>query len=203
VTTKICEKLASAEDATESLTQACVASDLAHLAARSMHDLVVMCDPAIGKASADDSSERYEQLRSDVAGVQESVGAAKRDLTSAMTIVAGHVSEVSRANSASVQDTVLLARDQTLRLEIERALEAGKPYGVLCLPQAFGGQLEVVRRIVIETIRSVTAAGGATSGASAKLAEGDARLTKGQYKKAFRLYAEAYVAAVGIGTDGP
>ncbi len=207
VTAKICKKLASLEGVTESLAQVCVASNLAFQAARSMHDLVIQCDPTLDRASVDGSAERFDQLHADLAGVkagvQESVRAAKRDLTQAMTLVAGHVSEVSSANTTSLHDIIQAGNDHTVRLEIERALEAGKPYGVLCLPQAYGGQLESVRAIVIETIHNVVASGETQDGASAKLAAGDAQFHSGHYKKAFRLYSEAYVAAVGIAAGEP
>jgi len=207
VTTKICKKLASLEAAPETLSQVCLASNLALLAARSIHDLVIQCDPTLDPASVDGSAERFDQLRSDVAGmkagVQESVRAARRDLTQAMTVVAGHVSEVSSINTMSLQDSIRAGHEDTLRLEIEKALESGKPYGMLYLPQAHGGQLEIVRNIVIETIQNVVASGETPNGANAKLAAGDGQFTKGHYKRAFQLYSEAYVAAVGVGPGEP
>lgn len=199
VNAKICEKLASLEESSESLSQVCVASNLAFLAARSMHDLVLVCDPTIDRAS-EGSNEGMDQLRAELAGmnagVQESVRAARRDLTQAMTLVAGHVSEVTLANTSSLQSSIKEGQDHALRLEIEKALESGKSYGALILPQANGGQLETVRGIVASTIENVLSSGEAQNGATSKLVAGDEEYKKGHYKKAFRLYSEAYAAAV-------
>jgi hypothetical protein len=199
VNARICEKLAS-EDSSESLAQVCIGTNLVFLAARSMHDLVAVCDPSLAR-DAGGSAANLDQLRADLAGVQagvqESVRVAKRDLTQAMTVVAGHVSEVSTANTTYLQDMIRSERDQSVRLEIEKALEQGKPYGALYLPVAHGGQLETVRRIVIETIQNVLASGETANGANAKVAAADEEYKSGRYKKAFRLYSQAYVAAVG------
>lgn len=207
VNARICEKLASTEATTESLSQVCIALNLAFLAARSMHDLVVVCDPSLERANADGTAGGFDQLRADLAGVQagvqESVHAAKRDLTQAMTVVAGHVAEISSVNTTYIQDTIRADRDHTLRLEIEKALEQGKPYGGLYLPEAFGGQLETVRRIVGETIQNILDSGETANGANAKLAAADDQYKSGHFKKAFRLYSEAYVAAVGVAAGEP
>jgi hypothetical protein len=202
VNARICEKLASLDESSESLAQVCVGSNLAFLAARSMHDLVLVCDPTIDRTS-NASAEGLDQLRSELAGmsagVQESVRNARRDLTQAMTVVAGHVSEVTLANTSSLQGTIREGQDHALRLEIEKALESGKSYGALYLPQANGGQLETVRNIVATTIENVLSSGETQNGATSKLAAGDDEYKKGHYKKAFRLYSDAYAAAIAAG----
>ncbi len=189
----ICEKIASGEEAEGGLSQACVATNFAFFAARSMRDLAVVCEPSLARSDA--SAGRLERLSTELAGVQarvqESVRSAERDLTQAMTVVAGHVADVSSTHTKYLEDL-------TVRLEIERALQQGLPYGSLYLPEANGGRLEAVRTIVVETIQNVLDSGESANGASAKLAEGDIQLKGGHFKQAFRLYGAAYKAAVGL-----
>jgi hypothetical protein len=195
VQARICEKIASDEKADESLSQACIATSLGLLVARSMHDLVVVCEPSLARESSDTGGARFERLSLELAGVQkgvqESVRSAKLELTQAVTMVAGHMSETSSVQTKELEDL-------TVRLEIERALQNGSPYGSLYLPKANGGRLEVVRAIVSETIQNVLASGESANQASTKLAAGDAELKSGHFKQAFRLYSEAYKAAVAL-----
>lgn len=195
VQARICEKIASEAGTAGALSQVCVATDLAFLAARSMHDLIVMCDASLERAQPDVNAGRFERLSGEIAGaqagVQESVRSAKRELTQAMTVVAGHIAEVSSVETKRLEDL-------TVRLEIERALQQASPYGSIYLPSANGGRLEDVRAIVGETIQNVLDSGEAANGAGAKLAAGDEQFKAGHFKQAFRLYSEAYKAAVGI-----
>jgi hypothetical protein len=165
------------------------------LVARSMHDVIVVCEPSLASASSDASGARFERLSIELAGVQagvkESVRSAKLELTQAMSMVAGHVAETSSAYTKQLEDL-------TVRLEIERALQQGTPYGSLYLPEAHGGRLEVVRAIVTETIQHVIDSGESANQASTKLAAGDDQLKDGHFKQAFRLYSEAYKAAVAL-----
>ena len=193
VQSRICEKIASEAEADGSLSQACIATSLGLLVARSMHDFMVSCEPSL--ASADNGGARFERLSLELAGVQagvqESVRSAKVELTQAMSIVVGHVAETSSTNTKQLEDL-------TVRLEIERALQQGTPYGSLYLPQANGGRLEVVRAIVGETIQRVVDSGESPNQASTKLAAGDEHLKNRQFKQAFKLYSEAYKAAVAL-----
>jgi hypothetical protein len=195
VQAKICEKISAEAEAEDSVSQACVATSLGLLAARSMHDHVVVCEPSLALASSDTSGERFERLSLELAGVkagmQESVRSSKLELTQVMSVVAGHIAETS-----SVQTKEL--GDLTVRLEIERALQQGTPYGSIYLPEAHGGRLEVVRAIVSETIQHVVESGESSNYASTKLAAGDDQLKEGHFKQAFRLYSEAYKAAMAL-----
>jgi hypothetical protein len=110
-----------------------------------------------------------------------------------MSVVAGVTAEVSSVQTKKLEDL-------TVRLEIERALQQGSPYGSLYLPEANGGRLEIVRAIVGETIQNVVHSGESANQASAKLAAGDEQLKGGHFKQAFRLYSEAYTAAVALPT---
>jgi hypothetical protein len=190
---RICEKIASEAGSEGIVSQACIATSLGLLVARSTHDFIVSCEPSL--ASADTGGARFERLSLELAGVQasvqESVRSSKVELTQAMSMVMGHVAETSSTNTKQLEDL-------TVRLEIERALQQGSPYGSLYLPQANGGRLEVVRAIVGETIQHVLDSGESANQASAKLAAGDDELKNGHFKQAFRLYSDAYKAAVAL-----
>ena len=194
---KICEKFASEDDTEGGLSQVCVAASLGLLVARSMHDLVVVCEPSLADTSSDAGGRHFERLSVELAGVQasvqESVRSSKRELTQAMSVVAGHVADVSSVHAKQLEDL-------TVRLEIERALQQGLPYGSLYLPEANGGRLEVVRAIVSQTMQNVLDSGESANQASAKLAAGDDQFKDRHYKQAFRLYSEAYKAAVALPT---
>src|SRR5580765_3642684 len=151
VQAKICEKIVSDDEADGNLSQACMATSLGLLAARSMQDLIVVCDPSLTRTNPDAGGAGFEKLSVELAGVQagvqQSVRSVKTELTQAMSVVAGVM-----ADNSSVQAKQL--EDLTVRLEIERALQQGSPYGSLYLPAANGGRLEIVRAIVGETIQT-------------------------------------------------
>ena len=195
VQARICESISSEAEAEGSLSQACIATSLGLLVAQSMHDTIVVCEPSLTRESADTGGARFERLSIELAGVQagvqESVRSSKLELTQAMTVVAGHIAEASSVQAKELEDL-------TLRLEIEKALQQGAPYGWLYLPAANGGKLEVVRLVVNETIQSVLASGESANQATTKLSAGDDQLKAGHFKQAFRLYSEAYKAAVAL-----
>jgi hypothetical protein len=195
VQARICEKIASEGEAEGNLSQACIATSLGLLAARSMRDVIVVCEPSLARASPDAGGARFERLSVELAGVQagvqDSVRSVKREVTQTMSVIAGVMADVS-----SVQTKHL--GDLTVRLEIERALQQGSLYGSLYLPEANGGRLEVVRAIVSETIQNVLRSGESANQASEKLAAGDDQLKGGHFKQAFRLYSEAYKAAMAL-----
>lgn len=193
VQARICEKLAPGEETDGGVSQACVATNFAFLAARSIQDLIVVCEPSLARSDA--GAGHIERLSVELAGVQarvqEGVRSSERNLTQAMTVVAGHVAEVSSTHTKYLEEL-------TVRLEIERMLQQGTPYGSLYLPEANGGRLDAVRTIVSVTIQNVLDSGESANGAGAKLAEGDAQMKAGHFKQAFRLYCAAYKAAVGL-----
>jgi hypothetical protein len=193
VQARICEKIASDQGTEGPVSQACVATSLGLLVARSIHDFVVSCEPSL--ASTDTGGARFERLSLELAGVQagvqESVRSAKVELTQAMSMVMGHVADTSSANTKQLEDL-------TVRLEIEKALQQGTPYGSLYLPRANGGRLEAVRAVVAETIQRVIESGESDNQASAKLAAGDEQYQSRHFKQAFRLYSDAYRAAMAL-----
>ena len=193
---RICETFASEHGSEGDLPRVCVGSSLAFFAARSIHDLTVACEPSLARAS-DSSAGQIDRLSAELAsvkaGVQESVLSSKLEVTKAVTFAVGFMAESSSTQTKQLEDL-------TLRLEIERALQQGLPYGSLYLPQANGGRLELVRSIVSGTIQNVLNSGETANGASEKLAVGDVQRTDGHFKEAFRLYCAAYKAAVGPAT---
>ncbi len=86
-----------------------------------------------------------------------------------------------------------------LRMKIENNLarhgQQVHPLGTLILPQAFGGQLELVREIVAETITNMIAAEQKVFFAEAQLVKGNNEFAAGNYKKAYDFYGEAYLSA--------
>ena len=195
VQARVCEKIAFEADPEGGLAQACIATSLGLLVGQSIHDLLVVCEPSLARASADTGGARLERLSLELAGVQssvqDSVRSTKLELTQAMSVVAGHVAETSAAYTKQLEDL-------TVRLEIERALQQGTPYGSIYLPLANGGRLELVRAIVDETIKNVIDSGETANQAITKLVAGDDQLKQGHFKQAFRLYSEAYKAAVAL-----
>jgi hypothetical protein len=194
VQARICERFASEQEAEGALSRVCIGTSLAFFASRSIHDLTVVCDPSLARAPSDTSAGQIDRLSAELAnvqaGVENSVRSAKKEITNAMTFVAQNVAEVSSAQTKQLEDL-------TVRLEIERALQQGLPYGSIYLPEANGGRLEFVRSIVSGTIQNVVNSGETANGASDKLAAGDVQLKGGHFKEAFRLYCIAYKAAVG------
>jgi hypothetical protein len=83
-----------------------------------------------------------------------------------------------------------------LRLKIEHALAAGLTIGLFEVPTAQGGDLDLVRSIVVDTINKVLASGGTVGTASKSLTTGDNARAAGQFKSAYSNYESAYQAAV-------
>jgi len=200
VQARICERFASEQEADGGLSRVCIGTSLAFFAARSIHDLTVVCEPSLARATSGTSAGQIDRLSAELAnvqaGVEGSVRSAKLELTNAMTFVAGHIADVSSMQSKQLEDL-------TVRLEIERALQQGSPYGSIYLPAANGGRLEVVRSIVGATIQNVLDSGETANGASDKVAAGDIQFKGGHFKEAFRLYCAAYKAAVGPAPKQP
>jgi TolA-binding protein len=81
-----------------------------------------------------------------------------------------------------------------LRMEIEDNLDRNEeaPVALFQLPAAFGGYLEVVKSIVIDTLAKEAAVGNPSLKAMAYLAQANAAFTAGTYKTAYALYRKAY-----------
>ena len=86
------------------------------------------------------------------------------------------------------------------RLAIEQALARGDRIAAFYLPTAQGGQLDLVRSIVVDVIDKNEAAGGATLAvlkARRVIIDADGRKAAGDYRGAYLLYVAAY-QVVGI-----
>ena len=85
-----------------------------------------------------------------------------------------------------------------MRLAIENELlQAGRGgLGLLELPEAFGGRLELTRSIVVDTIANFRKAGQSVGSAEGSLSRGDDALAIKDYKTAFTYYRNAYRLAV-------
>jgi hypothetical protein len=85
-------------------------------------------------------------------------------------------------------------QDQDLRLKIEANLAnpALQEVAFFELPKAVGGELELVRQIVVETIQATLDAGLGVHNAEKLLTQGDAFYAAGDYKSAYNSYAGAY-----------
>jgi hypothetical protein len=80
---------------------------------------------------------------------------------------------------------------------IERQLLENEALSYLYLPQANGGQLELVEEIVGETIADNQAAGLSIGSAQKDEANALQAAGQGRYRHAFQLFARAYRAAPG------
>jgi hypothetical protein len=87
-------------------------------------------------------------------------------------------------------------KDDILRVEIEKSMLLHDRISYFYLPAAFGGRLELVREIVVETIVQNQAAGIDVGGAPASVAAGDADYANGDWKGAYDEYQRAYRTVV-------
>jgi hypothetical protein len=103
---------------------------------------------------------------------------------------------VTIARATQIDTEIATLQALTLRLQIEANLGQRNAVGLFELPQAQGGQLELVRSIVNDIIQKLLAAGQDVGNAQMKLAQGDTDFAAGDFKKAYGDYAQAYSAAV-------
>jgi hypothetical protein len=99
-----------------------------------------------------------------------------------------------------IQEKVDRLQDLALRVPIEVDLRrTGEDrVGLFQLPQGYGGQLEMVREIVVETINMHWAAGQSVHDSLARrsLADGDVFALRREFKRAYDNYRLAYQLAV-------
>ena len=183
VQARICEKIASEEETEGSLSQACVAASLGLLAARSMHDFIVVCEPSLARASPDAGGARFERLSVELAGVQagvqESVRSTKVELTQAMSMVDGprgrdiiDQHEAARRPHRPSRNRKSLAAGIAVRVALSSRSER-RPAG----SRAGDRQRDDPAR---------PRPGESANQASTKLAAGDDELKNGHFKQAFR-----------------
>ncbi|MGR9052563.1 MAG: hypothetical protein ACU84J_07945, partial [Gammaproteobacteria bacterium] len=88
-------------------------------------------------------------------------------------------------------------RTQTLRLHIEANLaDEGKPIASFQSPENYKGYLELVDKIVKETIDRMLSAGESVSNAEAQYISASDRFAQMQYEDAYKWYGLAYRSAV-------
>lgn len=83
-----------------------------------------------------------------------------------------------------------------LRLSIENGLlNNSTPFGLYEVPMAQGGELELVRSIVADTIAKMISLGLTETSANALLTAGDNYFNANNFKSAYKSYQQAYLAA--------
>lgn len=96
--------------------------------------------------------------------------------------------------AAGVRDALKV--DDELRFKIESNLMGDKPLAMFKLPGQFGGKLEVVERVVYDTIQSAKDAGFSLGNAEAEYAAGGDSFSSKQFAAAYMHFATAYKAIV-------
>ena len=99
----------------------------------------------------------------------------------------------SAGNSTQQADTT------AMRLNIEIALQrGGAGVASLQLPASAGGQLELVRELVAESVLALQALGEDIGAALTRIGEGDGALNQGDFRGAYIAYQDAYRLAAAL-----
>jgi len=98
------------------------------------------------------------------------------------------------ADTAAILASIKAARDEALRIQIEDNLAGpdGTDVGLFELPNSLGGDLEIVRTIVVTTIGNFAKTGKSTTTANNFLAQADSYIAQGNYKAGFQNLKKAY-----------
>jgi hypothetical protein len=140
----------------------------------------------VRQTSVDDLRGTIGVLDRDVAKVE-----AKLDLL--------HANVAQEARNESDFQAAVAAFDQIiLRLSVEDNLlgSNGSPASLYQLPEAFGGNLNLVRSIVEKTIAAMLATGQTTYNAQTELGRGTALVSVGDFAGAYKQFRKAYSDAV-------
>jgi len=102
------------------------------------------------------------------------------------------------ADAAAILASIKAARDEALRIQIEDNLAGpdGTDVGLFELPNALGGDLEIVRTIVVTTIGNFAKTGKSTTTANNFLAQADSYIAQGNYKAGFQNLKKAYKSVI-------
>lgn len=191
----------------------CIITDLIFLAVRGANDNINYCEDQNDGAELHASYLRLDHIHTDlgtaesnltqsVTAAQDSINgnvdAAEAALTGVVNASTDAVLAQVQASENNVLSVIQAGQDFTLRIEIEKALRYDTRLAVFFLPEAYGGQLSLVRQIVVETITNVLASGQGVTAANTYLTAGDAAAANGKYKEAFHNYSQAYFQAVRI-----
>jgi hypothetical protein len=188
----------------------CVITDIIFDVVKAIQDNIFLCEDILDGAEATASFERLAHIHTDLENtgttlatsienarvdINTTVIQAAADQITAVNNAATLITEVVNTQSTNILNAVQANQDLFLRIEIEKALHSGKHYAALYLPQAKGGQLELVRQIVADAILEIQGTSDPVNGAPARLALAEAEYAAGRYKRAFTLYGEAYFEA--------
>jgi hypothetical protein len=150
-----------------------------------------------------DIDTRLANLSRQLAGVNADIdtrlAAVDADVVARATQIdaeIGTLQAVTIARATQIDTEIAALQALTLRLQIEASLGQGNAIGLFELPQAQGGQLELVRSVVSDIINRMLAAGQDVGNAQKKLAQGDVDFAAGNFKRAYEDFAQAYSAAV-------
>ncbi|MCZ6469768.1 MAG: hypothetical protein O6649_00240, partial [Gammaproteobacteria bacterium] len=106
----------------------------------------------------------------------------------------------SRASQDSINALGEGLADQNsfmLRIQIEQQLSnKHNVISTFYLPEAFGGLLELVREVVVDTLNQNEAAGISLNKAGDHFQDGEIALISGDYKRAYNKYQKAYLKVV-------
>ncbi len=199
----------------------CIPMDFVYIVGKSLHDNLAMCDDFIDAAEIEGSYERIGHLHADLETGQASLTNLDGDLVAHGAALASHHTNITDkiilnrntittaigASGTTIVTAIgthdssikaLLAANQAFftRLEIEEALLNQEREAVFYLPAAEGGNLELSRDIVDETIMNVASSGESVHDATDELADADALIGSGRYKKAFNALGAAYFEAI-------
>ena len=200
----------------------CIVFDIALAAAEGAFEAAEFCFDDIDGALIEGSYSRLEHIHGNIESsvANDNANASNivaNDNSNRAQIVANDNANKSaivandNANTASIiandntNTAAIIANDNAnfialrsllLRTQIEANLAEGQPVGLYLTPAAQGGQLDLVRTIVTETMARITAAGGSVGTAQSFLTQADAAKAAGQFKTAYDLYCKAYRMAV-------
>lgn len=196
---------------TGNLSVVCILFDVAYMIPRFFYDNVTLCEGFIDGAEATASYQRLGYIHGEVGDVKAGIAGLGAGITSGFDTVNRKLEVANgKLDTAISKANVILSkldaqhdflegfRTLTVRMAIEENLTGngnGK-VSLFQLPGMFGGYLEVVRQIVLETIQGNRAAGQQVYNAQKEFDRGNDALQKGNYKTAFDQYRKAYAEAV-------
>jgi hypothetical protein len=154
-------------------------------------------DTNVGSRASQGSVDAIRNILQLTLDTQLSSRASSAEVQAIATAVQRLQSGVTKADldalSASIATLVGSARDTLLRAKIEEALQQNLQTSLYSTTASAGGLLDRVRAIVADVLAR-SPAGNDADRAQRLVAEGDAASSAGDYRGAFKKYAEAYRA---------
>lgn len=131
-------------------------------------------------------------------GKADALGVQVADVKAELVDVKAEVTDI-KVEMVDIKAEIVDLTEIVERIEmeiIENACLENKHLPTVYLPPAQGGQLDVVRQKVADTIANVLASGETVNNAQAFLNSGDTKEVQGRYKAAFTSYCQALCLAV-------